>query len=61
MNDDEPIDLSGMPLEEIEDLLLDMGVELAPEALHEMAQFIHEAGSIEAALEALAEVERKAA
>ena len=61
MNDDEPIDLSGMHLDEIEELLLEMGVELAPETLQEMAQFIQEAGSIDAALEALAEMERKAA
>lgn len=50
-----------LQLDEIEELLEEIGLELSDAELHQVALFLQQSGSLEAAMEALHELERKAA
>lgn len=50
-----------MSLDEIEELLEELGLELPDDELQQVALFIQQSGGLDAALEALHELERKAA
>ena len=50
-----------LPIDEIEELLEEFGLDLAGDELHQVALFMQQSGTLKAAMEALQEVERKAA
>ena len=52
-NDDLEVEIQDFTAEEICELLAESGAELSAEQAAELAHFVQEAGSIEAALEAL--------
>jgi hypothetical protein len=54
-------EFAGMEIDEIEELLEELGLELSDDELHQAALFIKQSGSLAAAMEALHELERKAA
>jgi hypothetical protein len=54
-------DLSDLEVDEIEELLLESGVELDDDHLHQIALLIKQLGTVEAALATLTEVDRRAA
>jgi len=54
-------DFAEMQLDEIEELLAELGWELSDGELQQIALFMQHSGSLEAAMEALQELERKAA
>jgi hypothetical protein len=65
MDHDEADDLlpafAEMQIDEIEEVLEDLGLDLSDAELHQIALFMQQSGSLEAALAALAELEDKAA
>lgn len=60
-SDDSLPEFRDMRVDEIEELLDELGLELSDDELHHVALFIQQSGSLEAAMEALHELERKAA
>lgn len=50
-----------LELDEIEELLEELGLDLADDELHQVALFMKQSGSLEAGFAALAELENKAA
>jgi hypothetical protein len=50
-----------MHVDEIEELLAELGLDLSDDDLHQAALFMQQSGSLEAALEALHQLEEKAA
>lgn len=53
--------LGDMHLDEIEELLLELGAELSDDELHRTALFVKQLGSLQSALQAIEELDRKAA
>jgi hypothetical protein len=53
--------LEGLQVVEIQELLEEHGIELSESAIADLAQFVQEAGGLEAALEVLAHLQSKAA
>ena len=51
---------AAMHVDEIDELLDELGLDLSDDALHQLALFIKQCGSLEAALAALHELESKA-
>jgi ribosome assembly protein YihI (activator of Der GTPase) len=50
-----------MHVEEIEEVLEELGLDISDDELHQIALFMKQSGSLDAALAALHELERKAA
>ena len=59
--DDELPDFAAMHLDEMEELLRELELPLTDEELHQVAIFAGQSGSLQAALEALSQLEREAA
>ena len=59
--DEFPPEFAEMALDEIEELLEESGLELTDDELHQVALFMKQSGSLEAALTALSELENEAA
>lgn len=59
--DDVGPNFAELQIDEIEELLEEFGLDLAGDELHQVALFMQQSGTLEAAVEALQELERKAA
>jgi hypothetical protein len=63
--DEQPLDLSAMHLDEIEELLeealAEAGREISDQQMEQLAKFVQKIGNLETALALLTELDRKAA